>query len=98
MKAKHCLHILLLDCIGANGSGRRTVVELSHGDYPYGIAITENSIIWTDWRRFVFFIVQQNKVQYFWDVAQVRKFFYVVIVSNQENERIIRKARIQFIF
>ena len=41
----------VLDCIGANGSGRRTVVELSNGDYPYGIAITENSIIWTDWRR-----------------------------------------------
>ena len=40
-----------LDCIGANGSGRRTVIELSIGDYPYGIAITESSILWTDWKR-----------------------------------------------
>jgi len=40
-----------IDCIGANGSARRTVIELSIGDYPYGIAITESSILWTDWKR-----------------------------------------------
>jgi len=40
-----------IDCIGANGSGRRTVVELPNGSYPYGIAITDSSILWTDWRR-----------------------------------------------
>jgi hypothetical protein len=29
------------------------VVELSDGEYPYGLAITENNILWTDWNRFV---------------------------------------------
>ena len=41
----------LTDCIGVNGGGRRTVVELPEGDFPYGIAINENSILWTDWKR-----------------------------------------------
>lgn len=40
-----------IDCIGVNGGGRRTVVELPEGDFPYGIAINENSILWTDWKR-----------------------------------------------
>jgi len=40
-----------IDCIGVNGGGRRTVVELAEGDFPYGITITENSILWTDWNR-----------------------------------------------
>eukprot|EP00092_Neocalanus_flemingeri_P000676 GFUD01000718.1.p1 GENE.GFUD01000718.1~~GFUD01000718.1.p1 ORF type:complete len:1537 (-),score=283.11 GFUD01000718.1:154-4470(-) len=40
-----------IDCIGVNGAGRRTVVELTEGDFPYGITITENSILWTDWNR-----------------------------------------------
>jgi len=40
-----------IDCIGVNGGGRRTVVELAEGDFPYGITINENSILWTDWKR-----------------------------------------------
>merc|ERR550519_1489457 len=40
-----------IDCIGATGSGRRTVVELKPGEYPYGITITDNTIIWTDWKK-----------------------------------------------
>jgi hypothetical protein len=39
------------DCIGAGGSGRRTVLELTEAEYPYGLAITENTILWTDWNR-----------------------------------------------
>jgi len=40
-----------ISCIGANGSGRRMVTELQENEYPYGISITHNSILWTDWKR-----------------------------------------------
>merc|ERR1712200_275229 len=40
-----------IGCIGANGSGRRTVIELAPNENPYGISITEHNILWTDWRR-----------------------------------------------
>ena len=40
-----------IDCIGMNGGGRRTIVELSPGEVPYGITITDNNIMWTDWKR-----------------------------------------------
>ena len=46
-----CLMILCLGCIGANGSGRRMVTELQEHEYPYGISITHNSILWTDWKK-----------------------------------------------
>jgi hypothetical protein len=42
---------LYADCIGAGGSGRKTVLELTEAEYPYGLAITENTILWTDWNR-----------------------------------------------
>ena len=41
-----------LDCIGVNGGGRRTIIELQNGEIPYGITITENNILWTDWKKY----------------------------------------------
>ena len=40
-----------IDCIDTNGAGRRMVIGLSEGDFPYGLAMTENNIFWTDWRN-----------------------------------------------
>ena len=40
-----------IDCVGVNGGGRRTIIELSEGEIPYGITITENNILWTDWKK-----------------------------------------------
>ena len=42
---------IYLDCIGVNGGGRRTIIELPNGEIPYGITITENNIFWTDWKK-----------------------------------------------
>ena len=42
---------IYLDCIGVNGGGRRTIIELPNGEIPYGITITENNILWTDWKK-----------------------------------------------
>ena len=42
---------IYLDCIGVNGGGRRTIIELPKGEIPYGITITENNIFWTDWKK-----------------------------------------------
>jgi len=40
-----------IDCIGVNGGGRRTIIELDEFSVPYGIAISENNIMWTDWKK-----------------------------------------------
>ena len=42
---------ICLECIGVNGGGRRTIIELPNGKIPYGITITENNILWTDWKK-----------------------------------------------
>jgi len=40
-----------IECIGVNGAGRRILVELPQGSMPYGLALTQDSIVWTDWNR-----------------------------------------------
>jgi len=40
-----------IECIGVNGAGRRLLVELPQGSKPYGLALTTDSIVWTDWNR-----------------------------------------------
>lgn len=41
-----------IDCIGIpHGGGRKTIIELSAGAFPYGLAMTENNIYWTDWKK-----------------------------------------------
>lgn len=40
-----------IECIGVNRSNRRLVIELPEGSQPYGLALTPDSILWTDWNR-----------------------------------------------
>ena len=51
MQARLSNDFIYLDCIGVNGGGRRTIIELPNGEIPYGITITENNILWTDWKK-----------------------------------------------
>ena len=41
---------LVLECIGINLSNRHPIVEMSSNEMPYGLALTENKIFWTDWK------------------------------------------------
>ena len=42
-----------IDCVGLNGGGRRSVLALDMEDVPYGITVTDNNIMWTDWNKLV---------------------------------------------
>jgi len=45
------LIIVSEECADINGNNRRIVVELEEDSAPYGLALTETKIFWTDWKR-----------------------------------------------
>ena len=50
--------------MGIYGGNRKVITELGANEMPYGLTLRHNNVYWTDWKKYVKYLVNNLYFEY----------------------------------